>query len=319
MSKKVLLQKLICLVVALALGAIAGVGFYDQRHFKETVVVSEALTDVMWLSDYCPELKGTFGDTPIFVFDSGVEGGSLLVCGGTHPYEPACSVATYVMMENIKVDQGVVYIIPQANMSASTTGVQGNAYPPYMHVETEWGQAVYKIGERRRLCEGRWVLINTPIFFWKDIDIWLYMLTEEVDFNEVEMDISNLEKGHFERTEKAANYLLKLVLAGKKKATSSSLWAYEIEGEAVPKVGDRCVITYWDGTPGCIIETTNVRIIPYADMTYEIARLEGEDDTLASWQKTHQHFFTEEGKELGYTFSENMPVVFEEFKVIEVL
>jgi len=40
---------------------------------------------------------------------------------------------------------------------------------------------------------------------------------------------------------------------------------------------------------------------------------------LESWQKTHQQFFTEEGKELGYTFSENMPVVFEEFKVIEVL
>ena len=50
------------------------------------------------------------------------------------------------------------------------------------------------------------------------------------------MDISNLEKGHFERTEKAANYLLGLVLAGKKRATSSSLWAYEIEGEAVPKL-----------------------------------------------------------------------------------
>lgn len=133
------------------------------------------------------------------------------------------------------------------------------------------------------------------------------------------MDISNLEKWHFERTEKAANHLLKLVLERKKRATSSSLWAYEIEGEEVPKVGDRCVITYWDGTPGCVIETTKVRIIPYSDMSYEIARLEGEDDTLESWQKTHQLFFTEEGKELGYIFSENMPVVFEEFRVIEVL
>lgn len=133
------------------------------------------------------------------------------------------------------------------------------------------------------------------------------------------MNISNLEKWHFERTEKAANYLLKLVLEGKKRATSSSLWAYEIEGEEVPKVGDRSIITYWDGTPGCVIEATKVRIIPYSDMSYEIASLEGEDETLESWQKTHQQFFSEEGKELGYTFSENMPVVFEEFKVIEVL
>ena len=133
------------------------------------------------------------------------------------------------------------------------------------------------------------------------------------------MDISNLEKGHFEMNEAAANYLLGLVLEGKKRATSSSLWAYEIEGEVVPKVGDRYVITYWDGTSGCVIETTNVRIIPYSDMTYDIVKLEGEDDTLESWQKTHQHFFEKEGKVLGYTFSEEMPVVFEEFEVIEVL
>ena len=53
------------------------------------------------------------------------------------------------------------------------------------------------------------------------------------------MDINNLEKGHFEMSEAAANYLLGLVLEGKKRATSSSLWAYEIEGEVVPKVGDR--------------------------------------------------------------------------------
>lgn len=25
--------------------------------------------------------------------------------------------------------------------------------------------------------------VASPIFFWKDIDIWLYMLAEEVDFN----------------------------------------------------------------------------------------------------------------------------------------
>ena len=79
------------------------------------------------------------------------------------------------------------------------------------------------------------------------------------------------------------------------------------------------VITYWDGTPGCVIKTTNVRIIPYREITYDIAKLEGEDDTLESWQRNHKRFFTEEGKELGYTFSEDMPVIFEEFEIVEVL
>ena len=133
------------------------------------------------------------------------------------------------------------------------------------------------------------------------------------------MNIDNLEKWHFELTEGAANYLLGLVLEGKKRATASSLWGYELEGEALPKAGQMSVITYWDGTPGCVIRTTNVRIIPYREMTYDIAKLEGEDDTLESWQKNHEAFFTEEGKELGYTFSEDMPVIFEEFEVVEVL
>lgn len=133
------------------------------------------------------------------------------------------------------------------------------------------------------------------------------------------MNIDKLEKWHFELTEEPANYLLGLVLEGKKRATASSLWGYELEGEPLPKVGEMSVITYWDGTPGCVIRTTNVRIIPYRDMTFDIAKLEGEDDTLESWQKNHEAFFTEEGKELGYTFSEDMPVIFEEFEVVEVL
>ena len=68
-----------------------------------------------------------------------------------------------------------------------------------------------------------------------------------------------------------------------------------------------------------MIKTTRVRIIPYKDITFDIAKLEDEDDTLESWRKNHEKFFTEEGKELGYKFSEEMEVIFEEFEVIERL
>lgn len=165
-SKKQVLLKVVCLVVALVLAGIAGYSFYDQRHYKETVVVSDALTDVRWLSDYVPMLKGTYGDTPIFVFDSGVEGGSCLYVGGTHPYEPATSLSAYILMENIQVEKGVVYVIPQASFSATTLGVQGNAYPSYYTVETEWGEQKYKIGERNTNPLDQWpdnfTYINYP-------------------------------------------------------------------------------------------------------------------------------------------------------------
>lgn len=131
------------------------------------------------------------------------------------------------------------------------------------------------------------------------------------------MNIDNIDKWHFELTEGACNYLLGLVLEGKKKATSSSLWGCEIDGTKVPKEGDLSIITYWDGTPGCLVRTTRIRIIPYKEITFEIARLEGEDDCLESWQKNHERFFAEEGKKVGYQFSEEMPVIFEEFEVIE--
>lgn len=133
------------------------------------------------------------------------------------------------------------------------------------------------------------------------------------------MDISAFEKWHFGMTEEMANGLLQLVLAGKKRATASSLLGYEIEGDPIPKVGERSVITDWEGTPACVIETVRVRVIPFCDVTYDIARLEGEDDTLVSWQANHRRFFMEEGREIGYAFSETMPVVFEEFEVIDRL
>ena len=133
------------------------------------------------------------------------------------------------------------------------------------------------------------------------------------------MNIENLEKWHFELTEGACNYLLDLVLKGQKKATDSSVLGYQIEGEEIPKEGNLSVITDWDGNPRCVIKTTRVRIIPYKDITFDIAKLEGEDDTLESWRKNHEKFFTEEGKDLGYKFSEEMEVIFEEFEVIERL
>ena len=62
------------------------------------------------------------------------------------------------------------------------------------------------------------------------------------------------------------------------------------------------IVTDWEGIPKCVIETTNVMIIPFKEITFDICKLEGED--------------SREGKELGYTFTEDMPVIFENFKMV---
>ena len=132
-------------------------------------------------------------------------------------------------------------------------------------------------------------------------------------------DLSNVPHWHFELQQPAADHLLKLVLEGKKRATSSSLAAYRSEGEAVPKPGDWNALTNWEGKPGCLIVTTQVEILPFREIGFELAEWEGEDECLESWRKNHIAFFTEEGKQLGYSFSEEMPVVFERFEVLETL
>ena len=121
---------------------------------------------------------------------------------------------------------------------------------------------------------------------------------------------------HFELTEKLANELLALVFKGQKKATASSLNSYEIENEDLPKVGDYNIVTSWDGIPRCVIKTTEVTLVPFKDMTYELCSKEGEDDNLESWREGTMRFFIAEGKEMGYQFTEDLVVVFEEFAVV---
>lgn len=129
-------------------------------------------------------------------------------------------------------------------------------------------------------------------------------------------DIKYIDSFHFELTERWANELLRLVLIGQKQATSSSLLAYQIGGDRIPQVGDLSIVTDWEGIPKCVIETTNVMIIPFKEITFDICKLEGEDDNLESWREGHINFFSREGKELGYTFTEDMPVIFENFKMV---
>ena len=142
--------------------------------------------------------------------------------------------------------------------------------------------------------------------FWKT-----FLVEKNLDLN-----TKYYESFHFERTEKWANELLRLVLEGTKKATASLLFTYEIENKRLPQVGDLSIVTDWYGNPHCVIKTTKVTHIPFKDMTYDICKREGEDDTLESWKKGHLKFFKAEAAELGFEFSEDMKVCFEDFEVV---
>jgi len=111
--------------------------------------------------------------------------------------------------------------------------------------------------------------------------------------------------------------LLNHVLRTDKTATASAYPLYALEGEELPKVGEYNVILDSKGRAACITRTTKVYVVPYKDVTTEHARKEGESDrSLAYWRKVHEAFFTKELAEAGLTFTEDMPVVCEEFEVV---
>lgn len=122
---------------------------------------------------------------------------------------------------------------------------------------------------------------------------------------------------HFCNDEESANHLAKLTLSSTKRATAGALWSYEDEGEAIPQPGDLSIIINWQQEPVCIIESTQVDITPFSEVSEEFARVEGEGDrSLAYWKKVHWEFFSEEMETLGRKAVETMPVVCERFRVI---
>ncbi len=144
---------------------------------------------------------------------------------------------------------------------------------------------------------------------WSD---YLLSLSEDS-----ENTIKEYSVWHFCNDEKSANELAKLVKLGIKRATTSSLWALEHDNESIPHVGEYSVIIDWNGKAQCIIQTTKVDIIPFSEVSSEFAEMEGEGDkSLFYWREVHKKFFAEELESIGLKFSEEMPVVCEEFKVI---
>ena len=71
--------------------------------------------------------------------------------------------------------------------------------------------------------------------------------------------------------------------------------------------------------PIAIIRTNEVQIVKINEVPEELALAEGEGDlTYEYWWSGHKKYFTIELKEHGLEFSEDMPLVFERFELIDV-
>ena len=104
--------------------------------------------------------------------------------------------------------------------------------------------------------------------------------------------------------------LINLVLSGKKTATTS---LYKIDN--LSKIGDISVLTDLNDKSICIIKTKKVIVTEFKNITWNLAKLEGENNSLNEWRQVHENYFSK----IDTNFNEKTKVIFEIFEVVRKL
>lgn len=108
--------------------------------------------------------------------------------------------------------------------------------------------------------------------------------------------------------------LVALVRAGKKTATCGALRDFEAGGEPMPEPGRKDIVLNWDDSPALVIETVDVSIARFYDMSEDFALAEGENEDIDGWRRDHQAYFERNGG-----FEPDMKLVCERFRLVEDL
>lgn len=162
-SRANLLLSLLVLLASLAL--VAAVIPSDLAQRKDEIIrKGPGVTEVRMLSEWFPGIRGTRGDTEVYVLDSGKIGGSALVLGGTHGNEPAGYIAATLVVENAVPDSGRLLVIPHANHSAMTHTDYQEASPRFLEFLGASGRRIFRYGSRA----------TNPIDQWPDPDIYIH-------------------------------------------------------------------------------------------------------------------------------------------------
>lgn len=120
----------------------------------------------------------------------------------------------------------------------------------------------------------------------------------------------------FGATPAHADGLLALVLDGTKTGTASALWDYETTGDPLPQLLEFSIILDSANEPRAVIQTTEVEVVPFGEVTADHAFAEGEGDrTLAAWREIHERYWRQHS-ENPRGFELDMPVVCERFELV---
>ena len=114
-----------------------------------------------------------------------------------------------------------------------------------------------------------------------------------------------------------AHEITALVLNGTKTATGTLLWSIEADGKQSARPGDFWIVTNGGDDPQCIIQTSDVRVLPFDEVGEEYAQQGGEGDrTLDSWRRIYWSYIEGECNRIGRTPDPKSPLVLERFRVV---
>ena len=165
----------------------------------------------------------------------------------------------------------------------------------------------------RKKVENFYLDVIQPEFHDSVYKMWVAFQAKNPEYENQDFT----DSFNFCDNEKDAKECAQLTEDGIKKATSTSLWWFEVNQEDLPEVGNVYVISDWYGIAKAIIRTTKVEKVPFNQITEDYAAIEGEGDkSLAYWKKVHWEYYTREMAVEDEIPSEDMLIVCEQFETL---
>jgi len=167
------------LLLAIAVGVVSG-GEFCSLSRPDFIAAGGARKTT--LSAYFTGLKGTPGDTDVYVIEGAQPGGSMLVMGGVHANEPAGVLAAVVLLENARVAAGRLFVIPRANASAATHVESSEGSPTSFSITTASGRTrSFRYGGR----------LTNPVHQWPDPEVYTHFPSGQL---QSDFDVRNLDR-----------------------------------------------------------------------------------------------------------------------------
>ena len=122
---------------------------------------------------------------------------------------------------------------------------------------------------------------------------------------------------YFGNDQEMSRRLAGLVVHAEKRATASLAAYNDAHPDWAPIDNGYSVVTDFEGAPLCVLQTTEIRHLPFDEVDAEFAYDEGEGDrTLEDWRDGHRSYFAREAAEHGLEFNEKSLVCCERFRLL---